>query len=347
MRFRWWLLIAFAVFVGAFFTAILVGSVPISLRDSFHMLLSKIPGLGSLADTEGIPDVFQTILFQLRLPRTLMALFAGVGLSAAGCIYQGVFSNPMADPYLLGVSSGAAFGATLSVLLPFSGFVFWGIGTRNIFSFVGSLAVLAFVFLLAQRKNAAHSLSLILSGIAMNYFLSSMISLLMFFDRDKLEDIYFWTMGSFKNSSWTEVGVTAVATSALFFVLFCHVRELNLIMMGEEQAKTMGVAVAKIKRRVLILSSLMVAVIVSSCGIVGFVGLIIPHAGRLLVGPDHKKLLPFSALSGAAFLILCDTLARSLFTNVELSVGILTSLFGVPFFLLLLRKGKRSALEGG
>ena len=341
IRFRWWMPTAVVVFFGAFFAAILVGSVPISIQDSLTMIAARIPGLRNLVDGDAIPEVYYTIFYNLRLPRTLLAMLAGMGLSVAGCIYQGVFSNPMADPYLLGVSSGAAFGATLAAVLPVSGVVFLSFGTRSIFAFAGSLGVLFLVFLLARRGRMADSLSLILSGIAINYFLSSMISLLMFFDKDKLENIYFWTMGSFKNARWTEVGLVAGATVVISGLLFLQSRELNMIMVNEEQAKTMGVAVERIKRRMIVLASLMVALIVSSCGIVGFAGLIVPHAGRLLVGPDHRKLLPFSAFAGAAFLMICDTLARSLFGNFEISVGIITSLFGVPFFFLLLKRSRK------
>ncbi len=324
-------------------TSLLLGTVSISVPDSFRILGSRLPIIGSGISLEGLSSAQQTIVLDLRLPRTLMAFLAGMGLAVAGCIYQGIFSNPMADPYLLGVSSGAALGATMALFLPISSVIF-SLSTTSVFAFGGALLVLLFVFTLAKGRRKMDSLSLILAGVTINYFISALIALLMLFNRKQLESVYFWTLGSFKDSRWGMIGLTAIVLVVVFVILYRHSRALNLIMLGEDQAKSLGVSTERVKKLLLGAASLLVAVIVANCGIIGFVGLIIPHGARMLVGPDHKRLLPFSLVLGGVFMLVSDTLARSLIPNMEISVGIITSLFGVPFFLLLLLKNRRQRL---
>lgn len=319
--------------------AIIFGSVHISIEECFKIIGGHLPGVKNLISLEDIKTSHITIVMNLRLPRMVLALFAGMGLSVAGCVYQGVFANPMADPYLLGVSSGAALGATLAILLGISG-SYLAFGAVSTLAFLGAIIVLVLVFNLARTKGKLPTITLILSGIAINYFISSFIALLMLFNRKQLESVYFWTLGSFKDANWLKIlFLSSVVFSTLIFI-YRYYRELNMIMVNEEQAQTLGVSTEKVKKVLLLAASFMVAVIVATCGIIGFVGLITPHAARIIVGPDHKKLIPFSMILGGIFMVVSDTLARSILPNAEISVGIITALFGVPFFLLLLRKNK-------
>lgn len=320
--------------------SIVFGSVHISVEECFKIIGGHLPGIKKFISLDDIQVSHITIVMNLRLPRILLALFAGMGLSVAGCVYQGVFSNPMADPYLLGVSSGAALGATLAILLGISG-SFLAFGSVSTMAFLGAILVLAFVFNLAKSKGKLPTITLILSGIAINYFISSLIALLMLFNRKQLESVYFWTLGSFKDANWTKIVFLAIVVFFTLIFIYRYYRELNMIMVNEEHARTLGVSTEKVKKVLLIAASFMVAVIVGTCGIIGFVGLITPHAARILIGPDHKKLLPFSMVLGGIFMVVSDTIARSILQNAEISVGIITALFGVPFFLLLLRKNKK------
>lgn len=323
--------------------ALLLGSAEIQISEAMRIIGSKLPLIGKNIELDGIPITYQAIILNLRLPRILLSLLAGMGLSIAGCVFQGVFANPMADPYLLGISSGAALGATLAILFPISN-GFFSTSFISLCAFAGGILVMLFVFVISTNKGRLPSITLILAGIAINYFATSMISLLMLFNKEKIENIYFWTLGSFKDTNYMEIGFLAVVLIVSFLLIYRKSVELNLIMMNEEQAKSLGVATDSIKKQLLIISSFMVAVIVSVCGIIGFVGLIVPHVARMLIGPDHKIMIPFSMVLGGVFMIISDTIARSLLTNTEISVGIITALFGVPFFLILLVQNKRKLI---
>lgn len=334
------LILLFMIMLGS----IVIGSVHISIGECFKIIGGHLPGLKSIIPIDDIKASHITIVMNLRLPRMILALFAGMGLSVAGCVYQGVFSNPMADPYLLGVSSGAALGATFAILLPISS-SFLAFSSVSSMAFIGAVSVLFLVFRLARSKGKLPTITLILSGIAINYFISSFIALLMLFNKQQLESVYFWTLGSFKDANWLKIMFLAVVVVITLIIIYRYYLELNIIMVNEEQARTLGVSTEKVKKILLISASLMVAVIVATCGIIGFVGLITPHAARIIIGPNHKKLIPFSMIFGGIFMVVSDTLARSLLQHAEISVGIITALFGVPFFLLLLRKNKKRFVE--
>lgn len=327
------LLLLVTVMVSAVF-----GTADISLGDFARAIMSKMPWMGMDLD---IPKGHEIIIFNLRLPRIMLALFAGGGLAIAGTVFQGVFSNPMAEPYLLGVSSGAAFGATVAAIVDIQ-FRFMAFGTVSLFAFLGALTVVLLVYRLAMQKGQLPVTVLLLSGLAVNYFLSSLITLMMTFNQDQLESVYFWTLGSFKSASWEKVMVVGVIVIIGCSYIYKYARELDLIMLGDEQAKSLGVDVESLKKRLLMVSSLVAAVIVAASGIIGFVGLIIPHGVRMITGPSHRKLMPLAAVGGGVFLIICDTIARTILTNKELSVGIITSLCGVPFFLWLLYSNRKA-----
>lgn len=320
--------------------SILFGTVNITIGESIKIIGKHIPLIKEWISLDDIKPSHVTIIMNLRLPRTILALFVGMGLSAAGCVYQGVFSNPMADPYLIGVSSGAAFGATVAMLLPIP-FKWLAISSVNIMAFIGAISVMLFVFMIAQNKGKLPSVTLILAGIAINYFITSFIALLMLFNKESLEEVYLWTLGSFKSANWVKIMIVMVAVLIGLMIIQRFYLELNMIMINEEQAMTLGVSTEKVKKILLIASSLMVAFIVATCGVIGFVGLITPHGTRLIIGPNHKYLIPFSTIVGGCFTVICDTIARSILANAEISVGIITAIFGVPFFLMLLYKNKK------
>ncbi len=318
--------------------AAVFGAAEIGITDFFRAIMSKIP---YLSDGISITRGQEIIIFNLRLPRILLALFAGVGLAVSGVVFQGVFSNPMAEPYLLGVSSGAAFGATLASFFELQ-MKFFSFGAMSVCAFVGAVAVVMTVYHLAMTRDQLPVTVLLLSGLAVNYFLSALMTLMMTLNHDKLESVYFWTLGSFRNANWQKVAIVSIVVLVCTLFIYYYARELDLILLGNIQAKSLGVEADSLKKRLLLVSSLMSAVIVASSGIIGFVGLIVPHAIRILTGPSHKRLIPLAALGGGILLIICDTIARSVLENKELSVGIITSLCGVPFFLWLLYTNRRA-----
>lgn len=321
------------------------GSVRIPIRETVAILASKLPFIGESVDTSFVDSANEFIVWNLRLPRILIACFVGAVLSMTGASFQAVFNNPMAEPYIMGVSSGAAFGATLAIILGFSGYAF-GLGLVSIFAFLGAMMATFFVFQLGKIGGKISTVSVLLSGVVLGAVLSAIINFMMMIHRDELERIVMWTMGSFSASSWEQVRVSVLPFFLGFTVLMTMGRELNALVMGEELAQSMGVDVERTKWILLILSSMLAAIAVSVSGIIGFVGLIVPHFFRLIVGSDHRRLMPAVMFGGSAFLVLCDTLSRSLMETQEVPVGIITSFLGGPFFLYLLRKAKKTAMGG-
>lgn len=341
LNYRYKMAVLLMGLVAVVLTSVLLGTVDISVTECLRIVFGHIPGLDRLLHLDGIEPAHITIIMGLRLPRILLALIAGVGLATAGGVYQGIFSNPMADPYLLGVSSGAAFGATLAMLFEIKN-PWLNVSSISICAFLGAMGVLFFVFSVSKVKGRLPVMTMILSGVAMNYLLSSLIALLMLFNSKKIERVYFWTLGSFKDAKWMEIGYLSLVVAGGVLLIYRFTLELNVMMLHRDEAKTLGVNTEQTKRILLLISSVMVAALVSTCGIIGFVGLMIPHAARVIVGPDHRKLLPFTAVLGGIFMVFSDTLARSILQNAEISVGIITAVFGVPFFLLLLSRNKQT-----
>jgi iron complex transport system permease protein len=316
------------------------GVARISVGQSLRIIASRIPGLNHWIPVYDIDRSAVTILLNLRLPRILLALVAGAGLAVAGAAFQGIFKNPMAEPYVLGISSGTALGAALAMAMGLEANLM-GFGLITFSAFVAGLITAMTVYRIARIGRKTPTVTLLLSGIAVNFFLTASISLIMTFKREQIERIVMWTMGSVAAANWTEVLMVSPLVLLATGVLSIYSRDLNLVLLGDETAQSLGVEVEKVKRAILGVSTLLVAAIVSVSGIIGFVGLIVPHMVRILCGPDHRAVIPFSALGGAALLIGCDTLARTLVPPSEIPVGIITSLFGVPFFLYLLVKGKK------
>ena len=312
--------------------SIMVGSVKVKPLRSITILFQSILGLkGAGTETE------RAIILSLRVPRALLAGLVGAGLSVSGAIFQALLRNPLADPYILGVSSGSAVGAIIAILM--------GLSTLSIglplASFIGALLTIFIVFNFGKQDGKIHPNTLLLAGVIIGSFLSALI---MFFisisQKEELHTIIFWLMGDFSFSNPQAVYMISPYIFFGFIFLYLRARQLNLILSGEESALQMGVDVERLKLISYLLASLITAASVSVCGLIGFVGLIVPHSVRLIFGPDHRLLLPSSALIGASFLIASDTFARTLLAPTELPVGVITAAFGGPFFIYLLRTRK-------
>jgi len=280
----------------------------------------------------------ENIIMNIRLPRVLLGLLVGASLGLAGVTTQGVFRNPMADPYILGISSGAALGASAVILIG-AGTIPLGIMTG---AFAGALLGAFIVFNIARSHNRIPVETLLLSGIAVSAFFSALTYFLMFISGHKLNQIVFWVMGALWNGGWDEVLIIIPFLVIGTGVIYAYSRDLNIMLLGEEDAAHLGTDVSRVKTTLLVASALLAAAAVSVSGIIGFVGLIIPHIMRLILGPDHRLLIPASLLAGAMFLALADTFARVIMQPTEMPVGIVTAVIGAPFFVWLLIRKKRS-----
>lgn len=320
-----------------------LGVANITTLQSLKILVSKIPLLKNIISLHNIKSTYIKIVLEIRLPRILLAALVGCGLSVVGTAYQGMFKNPMADPYVLGISSGSAVGATIAIILGLESKIF-GLGMITIFAFAGALLTIFLVYNISKIGNKIPIVTMLLAGIATSFFLSSVISLMMIFNREQIEKIVFWTMGSFAAASYNKVIILFPFTIIGMILIYMFSRDLNIMLTGDDTAKSLGIEVEKVRKIILVITSIMVAAAVSVSGIIGFVGLIIPHTIRLIVGPDHRVLIPFSALGGSIFMIVCDTLARTLIPPMEIPVGAITSVFGAPYFIYLLFKNKKKVL---
>lgn len=301
----------------------------------------KIPlaRLIEILSTINAPGLYKTdklILFSLRIPRILESGLVGMALAVVGACFQGLLKNPMADPYVLGVSSGAAFGATIAIILGL------GVVATNALAFLIALVTVFMVYVMAKRGSKVDMTSMLLAGVAVSAFLSSVISFFMLLNHEEMSRIVFWTMGSLSYVTWREVIISTIIILPLSFIVYLYSKELNALLTGEESAYHLGIDVEKTKRILLIIGSLITAAAVSVSGIIGFVGLIIPHIVRLFTGPDHRMLIPISAISGGIFLVWADTLSRFILSPAEIPIGIITSAVGGPFFLYLLVKNRRN-----
>ncbi|WP_077369967.1 FecCD family ABC transporter permease [Anaerosalibacter sp. Marseille-P3206] len=333
----------FILFICLFFFIVLfstMGTANIKIIDTLKIIASKMPFIGKKVDVSNISDSYKTIIINIRLPRVLLGVIVGASLASAGAAFQGMFKNPMADPYVIGISSGAALGASIAIILGMRSTIF-GLSPVSVFAFIGSLLTVFTVYYISKVKNRVPVTTLLLSGIAIGQFLTAIMSFLMVIYTKDMEKIIFWTLGSLAGKGWEPLIRISLPTIITIIVLNFFARDLNVILTGEESARSLGVNVERIKIYILLLSSFMTSMVVSVSGIIGFVGLIIPHIVRLIVGPDHRILLPSSALVGGIFMIFADTIARTIISPIEVPVGIITALFGGPFFIYLLRKKKK------
>jgi len=299
--------------------------------------------LQGLEVTPNWPGSWETIFFQVRLPRVFLAAMVGAALSLAGATYQGLFHNPLADPYLIGVSSGAGLGATLAIYL--GARLSWaGLGAVPLFAFAGALLATAVIYGLAQVGGRTPVTTLLLAGVAVAALLSALTTAIWMAATTTFQHmtVISWLMGTLSLSNWAHVRALAPYLLVGGVVITLGARALNLLQLDEEQAHLLGLNVERTKLVLVAATALLTAAAVAVSGVIGFVGLIVPHAVRLAWGPDHRFLLPMSALVGGSFMIAADGLARTIFAPSELPVGVITAICGVPFFLYLLRKKKQA-----
>lgn len=336
-RFRFFSIGGLAVACGLIIILVLtVGSVHIPFGTVFRILLSHLPFVNITGDWSSTTDM---IIMGIRLPRILMAGTVGAALGVAGATYQGLFRNPLADPYLIGVAQGAALGAALGFVLP------WTFSSANfipLMAFSGALLAVTVVYLIARVGRTLPVTTLILAGVAIGSFLISLTSYVTLASPDKTHGILSWMMGRFSLSNWDQLKIIAPYIALGLAVIFIFARPLNVMQLDEEQAQQLGINVERTKLILLVAATLITAAAVCFVGTIGFVGIIVPHAVRLIWGPDHRSLLPLAAITGAMLLILADTASRSIMPSSEIPVGVITAFLGAPFFLFLLRRKKKA-----
>ncbi len=321
--------------------AITVGAVSLPVGTVWHMLLSRTPFLG---DVLGLPVTWtpaqEAVVLQIRLPRILLAAVVGGSLAVAGATYQGMFRNPLADPYLIGVAAGAGLGAVIGFALPLPQ-AWYGLGVVQWLAFAGATITVVVVSLLARVGNTTPLTTLLLAGVALGSFCTAITSFVIYLQQDKLHVIYFWLLGGLSLGSWQQLGTVLPYVLLSLAVVLVNARLLNVLQLDEEQAAQLGLNVERLKFVLVAAATMGTAAAVSVSGLIGFVGLIVPHAVRMLWGHDYRLVLPLSWLAGAIFLLWSDTAARTVLAPTELPVGIVTALCGAPFFLYLLRQRKR------
>lgn len=328
-----WLFAALAVLTaGSVLAGVALGPVSIPVGRIAAWLLGN--------QTDSLSAIQEVILWQIRLPRVLLGLLVGGGLAVSGVAMQGLFRNPLASPYIVGVASGASTGAALTILLAAKIAMLLPLG-----AFIGAAIAVLIVYSLARPGGHKSSmLTLILAGVAVGSFFSAITSFLIFLSSkgEKLSDVLFWIMGGLGRADWASLAILAPVVVVCITAILFFARDLNALALGEETAQHIGVNPEKLYGWLLFLTTLLAATSVALAGTIGFVGLAIPHIMRLLVGPDHRRLIPASALAGGCFLVWSDLLARTAFSPAELPVGVITAFFGAPFFLYLLKaKGAR------
>lgn len=315
------------IYIALVIIATSVGSANISVRDVITSIFKP-------SSTNFV------IIFNVRMPRIIMASLVGIGLSVVGGSFQSLFKNPMADPYVLGISSGAALGAAVAIVLKVPGLI-GSISLVTIFAFVGAIVTTVLVYNIAQVRGKVTTVNMLLAGSAISFFMSALISILMVFNQDQVNKIVFWMMGSLNASSWKNIYIVAPVVLIGSVVIYFYYRDFNLMLTGDDTARSLGVNTESVKKIIIIISSMIMSVCVSFTGIIGFVGFLVPHMVRIIFGPNNKALIPFSALMGAIFLLLSDTVARTIASPSELPIGAITAIIGSPYFIYLLMKMKR------
>lgn len=338
-RWKLYLVVLSIVLFIAILVSLNLGYSQISFTEILKILSNKL-----FFTNFSVSPIDETIIIWVRLPRIICAAIVGAALSVAGIVYQGIFRNPMAEPYTIGASSGAALGATLAIVLGV-GVSILGANTTTIFAFIGCLATVLIVYIISRVGGKVPVQTLLLSGIAIGIFISAIVNYLQILSPEKLHQSTFWLLGSFSFSQWNELLVVFPLVLIGIIVIYLYSRDLNLLALGEDEAQHLGVNVERMKKILLLFSALITAAAVSISGIIAFIGLIIPHIARILIGPDHRILLSASLLLGATFLVLCDSISRIIVSPAELPVGIITALCGGPFFLYLMSRKKKKDIQ--
>ena len=312
--------------------ALTLGPAPIPAGTVLRLLLDGLPFVDVPVEA---PATWERIVYDVRLPRVVAAGVVGASLALSGAAYQGVFRNPLAGPFLLGVASGAALGAAIAIVSPLDAATY-GFGWVPLFAFAGAGGTVVLVYLISRAGSAVSNTTLILAGVALSAVLGAITSFILLTGGERAQPIFSFLFGTMNTSNWERVllGLPYIVVGAAIVVL--HARALNVLQLDEEQASQLGVDVTRTKLIVLAAASLVAATAVAIAGVIGFVGLIVPHVVRLLFGGDYRRLLPLAALLGASFLIATDVLSRTLLSPQEIPVGIITAIVGGPFFLYLL-----------
>ncbi|UCB46007.1 MAG: iron ABC transporter permease [Spirochaetota bacterium] len=332
--------ILFAVLVLSFVVSTSLGSVNVPFGNTVRIVIAQI----MRRIPKEVPEIQYNIIVKLRIPRVFLGMIVGAALSISGLVFQALLKNPLADPYTLGVSAGASFGAGVAIFLSYTLHVYFR-SLVPVFAFVGGVLTIFLVYGLARTKGRVHVLTIILSGVIVSYLFSSGLVLVMSLLGDRSAEIVYWLMGSLSGYH-RFLPVAAIVVVVLLGFIFLFYRDLDLLSLGDEQANSLGVNTERIRLVLFAVTSLITSTAVALTGTIGFVGLIVPHSMRLLFGPKHKQLIPTTVVAGAAFLPLSDTLARIvpgiLFeSGMEIPVGVVTALIGSPFFVFLLIRGKR------
>ena len=324
--------------LGVMLFSISWGTIQIPWNETLKIIVGHIPlGSGQLpvADSE-----YQAVVWQIRLPRVLVGMLVGAALSTSGAVMQGIFGNPLADPGIIGVSSGAAFGAVVAISL---GLTSISIFITPIFALVGAILAVSLTVYLCMLRGKIPVMTLLLSGVAVSMLMGAFTSgILTLMNESRVREYLFWMVGGLDYRRWEHVYLAVGPIFTGLVILCLLARHLNVLALGEQEAKSVGVPVVALRILLLFVAAFTTAIAVCVSGTIGFVGLIVPHIMRIMVGPEHRWLLPCSAIGGALFLVFCDTLGRMVFPPNEIRVGIMTALLGAPYFLYLLRKAQQT-----
>ena len=329
---KWiFLLILIAALAFLAMVVMVIGPYKISIHDAYQVISTHIAG----GDTGSLDRLFDTVIWEIRFPRILLAILAGVALATSGAVYQGAFRNPLVEPFILGVSAGASLGAALGIVYP-QFFLNVQLG-----AFVFALLAVGLAYIVSRTEGKTPIVTLIIAGVIISSLFQAVVSILKYVADDKaLRAIVFWTMGGFSYASWNDIRLLTPLILACFGILWFLSWKLNVLSMGDDEARTLGINPDIFKLILIVVATLMTAVAVSAVGTIAWVGLLMPHALRMMLGPDNRFVIPGSAILAGVFLLLCDTLARSL-TNAEIPISIITSILGAPFLFHLLRtKGR-------
>ena len=339
------LIVVFALIAFLIILTVCIGQVKIPFVESYKILIHNLTGGRILSGEELSAGAFHDIIMEIRAPRILLAVIVGAGLAIAGNVMQASVQNPLADPYILGTSSGASLGATAAIMLGFGGVR--GFGWLSMLgiplcAFIGALLASMLVLTIANSGGKASTTKLVLSGTVVNMICGTATSLItyLFPNSEGMRAASFWAMGSLTMARWSNLPLIYILVILTIIIVFSQSRIMNIMLVGEEAAMTLGININKYRTFFMILSSFLTGIVVSSCGIIGFVGLIIPHIARAVVGANHKRLIPFSTALGAVFLLVVDTVARTIRYGSEVPIGLITSIIGAPMFMyMIISKG--------
>ncbi|MCR6711466.1 MAG: iron ABC transporter permease [Demequina sp.] len=339
-RFAWTIAVLGLLLVVGVVVSAAIGQFPVAVTEVIGSVLNR---LGLHTSWAPVEELTNQALWQIRFPRIAMAVLVGATLAVAGCVMQAIFGNPLAEPGVVGVSSGAALGAALAIV---TGVTLAGAAGVALFAFVGGVAATLLVYATARANGRTEVVTLLLTGIAINAFAGAGLALMIFMaDTASREQIIFWQLGSLNGTRWSEVTVVAVLGVAGAAVAFANGRRYDLLALGERTASHLGVRVERLRILSIVVVAVLTGAAVAYVGIIAFVGLVVPHALRMVMGPGHRALLPASALGGAVLLVFADVIARTAVAGAELPIGLITSLIGGPFFFVLLRRARSS--QGG